>query len=270
MHSSASETRPGPSEHFAYLVESTEKPTVSFRPPRVLFPETLVGSLLDLLFPPRCVVCRQVGTWLCPECANQIPLLLGPVCPCCGVATPNGMLCRACQETPLRLEGIRSVASLRGPVRAAIHYLKYRHARELADPLGELMARYWWQNPLPAEVIVPVPLHPSRLRRRGYNQAALLAWALSRRIGLPMEEDALCRVRDTASQMRLKAADRRRNVEDAFRCTTDRLSGRRVLLVDDVCTTGATLEACADALRRGGAREVWALTLARTFDRMTQ
>lgn len=234
-------------------------------PPRVLFPETLVGPLLDLLFPPRCVVCRRVGTWLCPECGNRLPRLSGPVCPRCGAPTSNGTACRACQEAPLRLEGIRSVAPFRGLIRAAIHYLKYRHARELADPLGELMARYWQENPLPAEVIVPVPLHPSRLQRRGYNQAALLAWALSRRIGLPMDEEALCRVRATASQMRLYAADRRRNVEDAFRCTTDRMSGRQVLLVDDVCTTGATLEACADALRQGGAREVWALTLARAF-----
>ncbi len=238
---------------------------MSSRPPRVLFPETLLGSLLNLLFPPRCVVCRQVGTWLCPECVHRLPTLSGPVCHRCGTPITNGMFCRTCQEAPLRLEGIRSLAPYRGPARAAIHYLKYRHARELADPLGELMAQYWRQNPLPAEVIVPVPLHPSRLRKRGYNQAALLAWALSRRIGLPMNEDALCRVRATASQMRLKAADRRRNVEDAFCCTTDQLSGRPVLLVDDVCTTGATLEACADALREGGVREVWALTLARAF-----
>lgn len=238
---------------------------VSSRPPRVLFPETLVGPLLNLLFPPRCVVCRQAGTWLCPECVNRLPRLSGPVCPRCGAPSPRATLCRDCQNAPLRLEGIRSVSPFRGPIRAAIHYLKYRHARELADPLGELMARYWQQTPLPAEVIVPVPLHFSRLRRRGYNQAALLAWALSHRIGLPMEEDALCRVRATAPQMRLKAADRRRNVEDAFRCTTDRLGGRRVLLVDDVCTTGTTLEACADALRAGGVREVWALTLARAF-----
>jgi ComF family protein len=240
------------------------------RPPRVLFPETLIGPLLNLLFPPRCVVCRRVGTWLCPECVHRLPRLSGPLCQYCGAPIPHGTLCASCQEAPLRLEGIRSVAPFRGPVRAAIHYLKYRHARELADPLGELMARYWQQNPLPAEVIVPVPLHPSRLRRRGYNQAALLAWALSRRVGLPVDEDALYRVRATASQMRLPAADRRRNVEDAFRCTDDRMRGRRVLLVDDVCTTGATLEACADALREGGACQVWALTLARTVNKNDQ
>lgn len=233
------------------------------KPPRVRFPELLTGPLLNLLFPPRCVVCRRVGTWLCPECVSRLPRLSGPVCHRCGVPIRHEDLCVSCREAPPRLEGIRSVAPFRGPVRAAIHYLKYRHARELAEPLGELMARYWQLHPWPAEVVVPVPLHPSRQQRRGYNQAALLAWALSRRIGLPMDEDALCRVRDTASQMRLQAADRHRNVEDAFRCPTHRMRGRRVLLVDDVCTTGATLEACADALREGGARQVWGLTLAR-------
>jgi ComF family protein len=116
---------------------------------------------------------------------------------------------------------------------------------------------------MPVDVIVPVPLHPARLRRRGYNQAALLARELGRRVGLPVEERALQRVRATRSQMRLSAADRRRNVQGAFRCADGRVRGRRVLLLDDVCTTGATLEACADALRAGGAESVWALTLAR-------
>lgn len=234
-------------------------------PPRILFPETLVGPLLSLFFPPRCVLCRRVGVWLCPDCIPRLPRLPGPVCPRCGVPVSDGALCSSCRETPLRLEAIRSVAPFRGPIRLAVHYLKYRHAWQLADPLGEWMAWYWKEHPLPADVVVPVPLHPSRLRQRGYNQAALLAWALSRRIGLPLDADALCRVRATASQMRLKAADRRHNVEGAFHCPTDRMKGRRVLLVDDVCTTGATLEACADALREGGAREVRALTLARTF-----
>ena len=165
----------------------------------------------------------------------------------------------------MRLEGIRSVSPFCGPIQRAIHYLKYRHGYALAEPLGELMAEYWQKHPLPADVIVPVPLHPSRLRARGYNQAALLVWALARRIGLPVDEEALFRVRATASQMRLKAGDRRRNVQDAFYCPPSRMDGRRVLLIDDVCTTGATLEACADVLRAGGARAVWALTLARAF-----
>ncbi len=233
--------------------------------PRVLFPEVLVGPLLDLLFPPRCLVCRRVGTWLCSECVLRFPRISGPICVCCGTPVPVGPLCPSCKETPLRLEGIRSVSPFCGPVRAAIHYLKYRHAHGLAEMLGELMAEYWREYPLPVDVVVPVPLHPSRLRARGYNQAALLAWALSRRIGLPMDESALSRVRATASQMRLKAADRRRNVQDAFYCPPGRMDGRRVLLIDDVCTTGATLEACADALRAGGACAVWALTLARAF-----
>lgn len=165
----------------------------------------------------------------------------------------------------MRLDGIRSVSPFHGPVEAAIHYLKYRHGRGLAEPLGEWMAAYWREHPLPVDVIVPVPLHPSRLRARGYNQAALLAWALSRWIGLPVDEEALYRTRATASQMRLKAMDRRHNVEGAFYCPPSRMDGRRVLLIDDVCTTGATLEACAYALRAGGAIAVWALTLARAF-----
>jgi ComF family protein len=114
-------------------------------------------------------------------------------------------------------------------------------------------------------MIVPVPLHPWRFWRRGYNQAALLAGELGRRVGLPVDEAALRRVRATSSQMRLGAADRRRNVKGAFTCRPDRVQDKRVLLMDDVCTTGATLEACSDALRAGGATGVWALTLARAL-----
>lgn len=233
--------------------------------PRILFPEVIVGPLLDLLFPPRCVVCRKVGVWLCSECVPRLPRISGPICACCGTPVSVGSLCPSCQKEPLRLEGIRSAAPFRGPVRAAIHYLKYRHAPTLAGPLGELMAGWWREHPLPVDVMVPVPLHPARLRARGYNQAALLAHALSQRIGVPVDEGALFRVRATASQMRLKAAERRRNVQDAFYCPPGRVSGRRVLVIDDVCTTGATLEACADALRAGGAIAVWAFTLARAY-----
>jgi ComF family protein len=111
--------------------------------------------------------------------------------------------------------------------------------------------------------VVPVPLHAARLRERGYNQAALLAREMARRVGLALDEQTLIRRRATAPQVELNARQRSENVRDAFHCSGDGLAGKQVLLVDDVCTTGATLEACAVALYEGGARSVRALTLAR-------
>ena len=116
---------------------------------------------------------------------------------------------------------------------------------------------------MPADVIVPVPLHTARLRERGYNQASLLAHEMACRVGLTLNEQTLVRRRATASQVKLDARQRKENVRDAFRCSDDTLAGKQVLLIDDVCTTGATLAACAVALHEGGARSVQALTLAR-------
>jgi len=144
-----------------------------------------------------------------------------------------------------------------------MHWFKYRGRTVLAEPLGELMAAYWTQHPMPIDVVVPVPLHAARLRERGYNQAALLAHEMARRVGLTVDERVLLRQRATAPQVELDAEQRKENVQQAFRCSGNGLKGRRVLLIDDVCTTGATLEACAIALYDGGAREVRALTLAR-------
>jgi ComF family protein len=148
-------------------------------------------------------------------------------------------------------------------LREAIHWLKYRGRTALAGSLGGLMAAYWLQHPMPADVVVPVPLHTARLRERGYNQAALLAHEMARWVGLVVDEQALVRWRITAPQVKLDARRRKENVHDAFRCSGDALTGKQVLLIDDVCTTGSTLEACAVALYEGGARGVQALTLAR-------
>ncbi|MCX7680368.1 MAG: ComF family protein [Anaerolineae bacterium] len=150
-----------------------------------------------------------------------------------------------------------------GVVREAIHHLKYRGCAELAEPLGRVMADYLKEHLMPADVVVPVPLHITRLRERGYNQAALLAHAMARYSSLAVEERALIRERATASQVGLSAEERRLNVKGAFRCIGTGVGGKRVLLIDDVCTTGATLEACAVALYEAGARSVQALTLAR-------
>ena len=148
--------------------------------------------------------------------------------------------------------------------REVVHHLKYKGLKALAVPLGGLLADYLQSYPLPTQVLVPVPLHPRRLRQRGYNQSTLLGRELSKFITLPLMEGCLIRLRNTASQAR--AADvkeRRKNVEGAFECLDERLRGKQVLLIDDVCTTGATLDACAGALKAGGAISVWGLTLAR-------
>jgi ComF family protein len=172
-------------------------------------------------------------------------------------------LCLRCRTTPLRIDCIRSAVYFEGVLREAMHRLKYRGLAALAEPLGGLMATYWKKHPMPADIVVPVPLHAARLRERGYNQAALLAREMARQVGLQVAEQTLVRQRATAPQVELDARQRRENVRDAFCCSDDSLSGSTVLLIDDVCTTGATLEACAIALIAGGARGVQALTLAR-------
>jgi ComF family protein len=135
--------------------------------------------------------------------------------------------------------------------------------------LAQLMVDYWRATPLPVDLLVPVPLHPARQRERGYNQAELLARAFGDRIGLPVVNTGLRRARSTRPQISLNASDRRENVQDAFTYQPrtadqgDAVRGRRVLVVDDVCTTGSTLEACSLALKAGGASSVWGFTLAR-------
>lgn len=150
-----------------------------------------------------------------------------------------------------------------GTVRQAILQLKYKHLKSLAAPLSQLLLEYLDSHPLKGEAIIPVPLYPKRLRERGYNQASLLSKELGKLVGLPVEDDTLIRVKDSVPQARTRSAiERRRNVQDAF-ASHQRLEGKQILLIDDVCTTGATLDACATALKAAGAGSVWGLTVAR-------
>lgn len=187
-------------------------------------------------------------------------------------------MCDSCRQAPLAIDGIRSVLRFEGSTRQVIHRFKYGNRPVLATPLAGLMAEYWREQPLPTDVIVPVPLHVARQRQRGYNQAHLLANALGHHIGLPVSGDVLWRVRPTPAQVGLSMAERRANVRGAFASLDTAnaqgssiigvnpvhpIRGHRVLVVDDVCTTGATLEACSLALRAAGAASVWGLTVAR-------
>ena len=151
-------------------------------------------------------------------------------------------------------------------MRKAIHRFKYANRQSLTLILAQLMADHWHSNAMSADLLVPVPLHPARQRERGYNQADLLGRALGDMISLPVITTGLKRVRHTQSQMSLNAADRRENVQGAFVYQSRRdntISGRRVVVIDDVCTTASTLEACSLALKAAGASTVWGFTLAR-------
>ncbi|MBI4338515.1 MAG: ComF family protein [Chloroflexi bacterium] len=222
-------------------------------------------ATVDLIFPKRCYVCGRHGHFLCKSCEPDLPRLGQPYCSLCAQPMKRmHPLCLRCQEHPLEIDGICSPFLLEGPVRHMVHALKYQGIRALAQPLGELMADFSRQAKLPAQGLVPVPLHPKRERERGYNQSALLARAVGEALGLPVEEGALRRVWNTPSQARsLSSEERRVNVQDAFAADEDLVRGKRLLLIDDVCTTGSTLAACSMALRDAGAASVWGLVLAR-------
>ena len=149
-------------------------------------------------------------------------------------------------------------------MRQAVHQLKYKNLRALAIPLAQLFNDYLVTNPVPGDVLVPVPLHRKRLRERGYNQANLLTRELGKLTNLPVVDDCLRRQRAAPPQARTSTVDERNsNVADAFTCCDQRLRDKQVLLIDDVATSGATLNACATTLKAAGATSVWGLALTR-------
>jgi competence protein ComFC len=230
--------------------------------------------LLDWVYPRFCAVCDgEVITesgYLCHECLTGLPIVQFPFCDRCGVPVAGKVdhvyTCHDCASREPHYAQARSAARFEGAVRELIHQLKYQHAFWVLPDLVHLAeaahrAHFAEEK---VDLIAPVPLHPSRRRARGYNQSALLATALGRRLGLPARNRLLRRVRDTGTQTHLTAAARLLNVRGAFAVAQPRAAaGRTVLLVDDVMTTGATLEECARALRKAGAVRVLALTVAR-------
>lgn len=199
-------------------------------------------TALDLLFPPHCAGCDRVGSLLCPRC-----------------------LARIVRPPARRLEWFDDVAvcaEYQEPISTAIHAFKYDGQVRLAEPLGALLLSRISEIGWPVDAVCAVPLHPSRQRERGYNQAELLAAVVARTTGWRLESSGLRRVRETASQVHLDARQRRDNVDGAFAAEPDLVSGQRVLLVDDVLTTGATLSACACALCQAGAARVYGATIA--------
>jgi ComF family protein len=216
------------------------------------------------LFPARCVGCERRGAAFCAGCWAALPRLQPPLCPRCSRPEPGGRRCAFCRQGAPELLAVRAGCAFGGPVRTAIHRLKYEQERHLAGPLAALLLERLAADPLAVDALVPVPLDAARGRHRGYNQAALLAQPVASALDVPLAAGWLRRARTTRPQVGLNAQQRRANVRGAFACADPgAVAGRRVLLVDDVMTTGATLEACAEALAQAGAASVYGLVVAR-------
>lgn len=222
----------------------------------------LVARLLDLVIPPRCVGCGERDKWLCDQCAGSLTRLPVEHCARCAAPGVPTRVCGPCHRAPPAFDELRCPLLHRALARELVLSLKYRGHRHLAPLLGAIASEL---VPERVDLVVPVPLHPRRRAERGFNQSELVAREVSARRGLALDTGALVRERETPPQTGLSAREREANVRGAF-VAARRLDGQTVLLVDDVCTTGATLGACARTLRRAGAVRVVAVTVTRAAD----
>lgn len=218
---------------------------------------------LDWLYPPACGGCDQRGERWCKSCQQSVQTISVPLCPHCGQSQPNGEICTRCQTTTPHYQALRSWAVFQGKIRNALHRLKYHRDVGLGEALARPLSEYFRQLEWQVDLVVPVPLGANRMAERGYNQATLLARPLAWANNLSFHAKALWRTRETRSQVGLSAISRQENVAGAFQAKPGFVRDRNVLVVDDVTTSGATLDSCACALLAAGARTIYGLTLAR-------
>ncbi len=227
-------------------------------------PTRILGRLAARLLPGSCLLCSadSADALLCAGCVADLPRLPDARCPQCGVETTLGERCGACLKDPPAFAQTIALFRYEFPVDRLVQALKYGHQLALANGFGQDLSR----KILAAEhdLILPLPLHPSRLQNRGFNQSAEIARTIGRELGVPMNTNCLTRTRATPPQAALPLRERARNVRGAFECSAD-LAGQRILLVDDVMTSGSTLRECARILKLHGAAQVTLAVVARAL-----
>ncbi len=242
----------------------------------ILTPSHLLHRILHTLLPMDCISCKEAlfdnaVPYICPPCWKTICILPEPKCPRCHIPFSSSStlthspqhLCGRCRQRPPAYTKACTPYAYQGVLKDAISQFKYHGKVRLARPLAQLMASAW-DLPRDLDGIMAVPLHPTRLREREYNQSLLLAERLSQHLGMPVMWNVLVRTQHTVPQTTLKRSARLKNLRKSFAVThPDVVSGKKILLVDDVFTTGTTINECAKTLRKAGAEAVYVETLAR-------
>lgn len=226
----------------------------------------LASNFISFVFPPRCAICNTVGSLVCADCYGRIQWIEEPICLLCGrVLSEPQSQCRVCEKRPLPTKQIRAATLFADPISKIIHKFKYNGQFGLDAPLANLMITSWPEWETAVDLIVPIPLHSQRERKRGYNQSTLLAKKFGKHLDIPVREHCLQRIKNTTPQVNLNAVDRQDNMHQAFVVNETNINDQDILLIDDVCTTGATMASAAEALIHAGARTVSGYCVARAM-----
>lgn len=237
--------------------------------------------LLELLFPKKCISCQSSGAWICPSCLHKININEKQSCPACNKNNMLGQYCRSCRGE-LKINGVLISADYQNNILAkSIKAYKYRFIRELSSPLSGIMLsflegilkepekNYFYPQcdksffeEFQSSLVIPVPLHKKRLNWRGFNQADILAEEMAREFSLELEKEGLVRTKFWRPQTSLNKEDRFKNIAGSFAWQKEKLKNKNIILIDDVCTSSATLNECAKVLKENGAKKVWGLVLA--------
>lgn len=235
----------------------------------------MLNHLADFFFPPKCLLCGTIfkpenSSYFCNTCYDGFLFTRKPVCSKCGAMflseQGNDHFCGQCLTTEPAFDRARSIGLYEGTLRQAIHGFKYNQKSLLGKPLAQLLTEQGKMRitPFVYDTLVPVPLHPGKLRQRGFNQALVLAKKAGKGWDIPVDTTSLQRKKQTPPQTMLSKDARRRNIRGAFTCNPAGIKGKKLLLIDDVYTSGSTVNECAKTLKKNGAAAVDVLTLART------
>lgn len=224
----------------------------------------ICSTIRRIALPQHCLLCAgpAVDQAICTACRTDLPWHGTPACPVCALSTPGGSVCGACLKHAPAFDTTLAALDYRFPLDVVLQRYKYGGGLEIALAVGELLSSAAARAAKP-ELILPMPLHDERLRERGFNQALEIARVVARRLHIPLDRRSCRRVRATRQQAGLSLEERRRNMRGAFACDT-RLDGRHVVLLDDVMTSGASLNALAVAVRKAGAARIDCWVVART------